>query len=121
MGLFSRPKGGKKQRRAPVNANAVMKDKKGQFPTRRRDGQHLPQHVQDQLDALTVHSASTREQLEALRSTRSKRSIGEVQVPAHLRVGETLDDRGEFDKMTGKIVRPTRRGDAAGYVLPSED
>lgn len=56
--------------------------------------QEVPQHVKDQLDALSMVHTQQRSELDVLRKTRGQRTLEPLKVPAHLRGGVTISDAG---------------------------
>ena len=117
----------KKAKQKPLRERAQGKSTRGEVFADRRSvpfpvcPANAPQHVKDQYEALKIIDGNRRQELAVLRETRGKRQVGTVKVPVHLQAGEVLDDTSRvIDPRTNRpvVVRPEKRGDARGDILP---
>lgn len=112
----------KPKEKAPFRRLAGPREKKVAW-NRDATDVNLPQHVIDRLQAISIEHSQVRQELDILRKTRGKRTVGTVKVPAHLSAGVPLDTRDRVvDRNTGRIttVDVERRADIPS-ILPAED
>lgn len=126
MSKTRKPQSSTWHRRKKAEAQGKQKHSAGFEDRRSVPMPQLPknatQFVRDQYDALLITAGETRKRLDILRQTRGQRNVGALKIPVHLGgPGAVLSDIAESPDAEGKHNRPEKRGDVAGFVLPTED